>query len=169
MGPIQPSLFVDSAVLLLRQPPRHSRRPQTAGSRALKLDSIPIGAASAANASGLVQTPQSKVPGPNLSTPPEVHAPGHFRLSHSVSRSESAKALTTIADSAMWRFAPSANHPEELSTRRFNRRSEGAELALDDVPLGNQSRECKYKFTLHGVDQERQHVISFQQVVSWRS
>ena len=32
----------------------------------LKVDSIPIGAASAVNASGLVQTPQSKVPRPEF-------------------------------------------------------------------------------------------------------
>ena len=60
--PIQASRPVDAAVLAARQRPPHQRRPQTACPRSLQIDSIPVGAASAANATGLVQTPQSKVP-----------------------------------------------------------------------------------------------------------
>jgi hypothetical protein len=41
---------------------QHLPQWQTALFRSLKLNSIPIGAASAVSASGIVQTPQSKVP-----------------------------------------------------------------------------------------------------------
>ena len=43
-------------------------------------------AASAANASGFVQTPQSKVPRNHFPAPTLLSLPGHFRLSHSVKR-----------------------------------------------------------------------------------
>ena len=67
-----------------RQCTLYPHRPQTARSRSLNLDSIPKGAASAANASGLVQTPQSKVPRREPIRHARAPTPGHFRLSHSV-------------------------------------------------------------------------------------
>jgi hypothetical protein len=45
---------------------RRRSQSQTDGFRDLKVDSIPIGAASAVNASSFVQTPQSKVPRPEF-------------------------------------------------------------------------------------------------------
>src|SRR5438445_3975994 len=82
--PIQSANPTHPAVLAegQRNPPQ--RRPQIAGPQGSKPHSTPIGAASAANASGLVQTPQSKVPRPKLPAVHEANAPGHFRLSHSV-------------------------------------------------------------------------------------
>ena len=64
--PIQRSNPVAPAIGAAGQPTQHWHRPQTTHPRSHKVDSIPIGAASAANAGGLVQTPQSKVPRPEL-------------------------------------------------------------------------------------------------------
>jgi len=70
-----------------KEPPQQLRFPQTNPHRGLKVDSIPIAAASPANASGFIQKrPNRKCPGQRFRPCPKSHAPGHFRLSHSVSR-----------------------------------------------------------------------------------
>ena len=61
-NPIQPPDLVVTVMGTAAPPTQHRFWHQTTRPGTHKVDSIPIGAASAANASGLVQTPQSKVP-----------------------------------------------------------------------------------------------------------
>jgi hypothetical protein len=98
---------------------QQSRLPQPIHDRDLKVDSIPIAAASAANASSFIQTPQSKVSRPGLRACPQPRVPGHFRLSHSVSREVSCRPLRTEGSTAgirafsEWRVIRPERHSEK--------------------------------------------------------
>src|SRR5438445_3052798 len=112
--PIQSANPTHPAVLAegQRNPPQ--RRPQIAGPQGSKPHSTPIGAASAANASGLVQTPQSKVPRPKLPAVHEANAPGHFRLSHSVYVTSAKRKYAGLIRGESLQIGPRWLHGERL-------------------------------------------------------